>query len=126
LGLLDQVEVLFWTQTHIRQDSMESSADTLMDLIDTRIPSIGYLNLDGVVPLVASLHNVWAKMVVSVTGPGNCMTALLTDNEVPHLGILDIVSNDGNAGPTVNGLTVFFGHLKTEQIPLLFNKQQCK
>jgi hypothetical protein len=95
-----------------------------VDLIDTRVSSVSFSDSD-VVPLVASLRNAWANMVVSVAGPANCTAALLTDNEVPYLGILDIVSNTGNTGPTVDRLVVPFGYLDTKKIPLLFNKQQC-
>ena len=104
---------------------MESPADSSVDLVNVRLPLVGYLDLD-VVPLVAGLHNVWANMVVSVTGMGDSTAAFLTDNEVPYLGILDIVTNTGNAWLTVDGLVLFFGHLEAKQIPSLFNKQQCK
>jgi hypothetical protein len=61
-------------------------------------------------------------MVVSVTGPGDSMAALLTDNEVPYLDILDIVTNTGNACLTVDGLILFFGHLGAKQIPPIFKQ----
>jgi hypothetical protein len=55
------------------------------------------------VPLVTDIHNAWADMVVPITRPVYCTTALLlTDNEVPYLGILGVLPNAGDARPTVD------------------------
>jgi hypothetical protein len=62
-----------------------------VDLVDGRVSSVHCSDAD-VVSLVTHCHDPWANMVIAITGSVDGMAAFLTDDEVPFLGILSILS----------------------------------
>jgi hypothetical protein len=93
-----------------------------VDLVDTGVSSICHLDPD-VVPLVADIHDPRANVVFAITGPRNGTAALLTDYEVPYLGVLSILPDVGDTCPTVDGLFIF-GHpsFRVTKVPLCQSK----
>jgi hypothetical protein len=74
-----------------------------------------------VVSLVAQFSNTRADMVTTVTGTVDGATAVLTDDEVSHLGILSVFPDTGDTCPAMNGFVVF-GHVEVTKIPLYSTK----
>jgi hypothetical protein len=77
-----------------------------VDLVNSGVPSISHSG-PAVVPLMTSIQDSGANEVMPITGPRDGTAATLTDDEVPYLGILNVLSNTGDARPTMDRLFIF-------------------
>ena len=64
-------------------------------------------------------------MILTITGPVDGAAAALTDDEVPHLGILSVFPDTGDTCPAMDGFVVF-GHLEVTEIPLYSTNSNAK
>jgi hypothetical protein len=78
-----------------------------------------------VVPFVADLSDARADMIITIARPVDGAAAILTDDEVPHLGILSVFPDTGDTCPAMGGFVVF-GHLEVAEIPLYSTNSNAK
>jgi hypothetical protein len=102
-GLFDEAIVFVWSQYSIGMDPAEAPSDTMIDLINSRFAPVSDQEAN-VIPLLAFQLGPGAYIIgVSLARTVNSSALVLTDDEMPNLGILNVCPDAGDTCPSMDG-----------------------